>query len=222
MKPGTKLENASMTDQAETRPAPQKKGNRREELAQAALEVLGEHGSRGFTHRALDRHLDLPEGTTSAYFRRREDLVAMAIRTVFARDARQMDDIVDRIEQLSGERPTVEVVAQCCFDMWRFVASQARGTFVLARYECFLMARRDPELMQLVENVMLARQTRWEPIFARLGSANPAASARSIGLLLRSLFFSEIFFPAALTAAQTPIDLDFFKREVANAALAMA
>lgn len=190
------------------------KGNRREELAQGALEVLGEYGSRGFTHRALDRHLGLPEGTTSAYFRRREDLVAMAIRTVFARDAQQMDQIVDRIEAMCGETPSVEVVAQCCFEMWQWVASQARDTFVLARYECFLMARRDPELMQLVENVMLARQTRWEPIFARLGSANPAASARQIGLLLRSLFFSEIFFPACLNTAQPPVDVDLFIREI--------
>ena len=197
-------------------PTERGKGNRREELAQAALEVLGEYGSRGFTHRALDRHLGLPEGTTSAYFRRREDLVAMAIRTVFARDAQQMDQIVDRIEALCGETPSVEVVAQCCFDMWQWVAAQARGTFVLARYECFLMARRDPELMQLVENVMLARQTRWEPIFVRLGAANPAASARQIGLLLRSLFFSEIFFPACLNRAEPQIDVDLFVREIRN------
>lgn len=210
-----------MTDLAPPRIAPARdkapaKGNRREELAQAALEVLGEYGSRGFTHRALDRHLGLPEGTTSAYFRRREDLVAMAIRTVFARDAQQMDQIVDRIETLCGDAPSVEVVAQCCFEMWQFVAAQARGTFVLARYECFLMARRDPELMQLVENVMLARQNRWEPIFARLGAANPAGSARQIGLLLRSLFFSEIFFPACLNRAEPPIDLDMFIREIRN------
>lgn len=196
------------------------KGNRREELAQGALEVLGEYGSRGFTHRALDRHLGLPEGTTSAYFRRREDLVAMVIRHVFAIDARQMDNIVDQIETLCGNQPTVDVVARCCLNMWHFVSSEARGTRVLARYECFIMARRDPELMQLVENVMLARQNRWEPIFARLGSKDPAASARSIGLMLRSLFFSEIFFPATLRVTPSPIDLDFFRREVENAALA--
>lgn len=217
-------ERAKMSVQPGNKPQPNRrdKSNRREELAQGALEVLGEHGSRGFTHRALDRHLGLPEGTTSAYFRRREDLVAMAIRTVFARDAQQMDGIVDRIESLCGDRPSVEVVAQCCFDMWQFVSAQARGTLVLARYECFLMARRDPELMQLVENVMLARQTRWEPIFARLGSRDPAASARQIGLLLRSLFFSEIFFPSALRTTPTPIDLDFFCREVKSAAFSIA
>lgn len=190
---------------------------RRDELARAALQVLGEHGSRGFTHRAVDRHLGLPEGTTSAYFRRREDLVAMVIRHVFAMDAEQLDAIVTRIEALCGDRPTVEVVAQCCHDIWLYVSARARGTDVLARYECFLLARRDPELMQLVENVMLARQNRWEPIFAKLGSGDPMASARDLGLLLRSLFFSEIFFPATLSRCASPIDLSFFIREVRRA-----
>lgn len=192
-------------------------GNRREELARAALEVLGEHGSRGFTHRAVDRHLGLPEGTTSAYFRRREDLVAMVIRHVFAADAKQLDNIINRIEEACGDRPTVEVVAQCCHDMWLHVSAQARGTDVLARYECFNLARREPELMQLVENVMLARQTRWEPIFEKLGSSDPMASARDLGLLLRSLFFSEIFFPATLSRCASPIDLSFFIHEVTRA-----
>lgn len=210
-----------MTQQRE-RTAPQVRGNRdngsrREDLARGALEVLGKDGSRGFTHRAVDRHLGLPEGTTSAYFRRREDLVAMVIRHVFATDARQLDDIVSRIEAECGDHPTVEVVAQCCYDMWLNVSVQARGTEVLARYECFNLARRDPELMQLVESVMLARQNRWEPIFEKLGSSDPMASARSIGLLLRSLFFSEVFFPATISRSSVPIDLKFFMREVKHA-----
>lgn len=193
-------------------------GSRRDELARGALEVLGEHGSRGFTHRAIDRHLGLPDGTTSAYFRRREDLVAMVIRHVFAGDAKQMDTIISQIEAQCGDQPRLEVIAQCCYDMWLNVSAKARGTEVLARYECFNLARRDPELSQLVENVMLARQTRWEPIFAKLGSNDPAGSARDIGLLLRSLFFSEIFFPATILRSANPIDLDFFIRQVRCAA----
>lgn len=202
---------------AEAAAASRAAGNRREDLARGALEVLGAHGSRGFTHRAVDRHLGLPEGTTSAYFRRREDLVAMVIRHVFASDARQLDDIITRIEPACGDQPTVEVVAQCCHDMWVHVSSQARGTQVLARYECFLLARRDPELMQLVEAVMLARQNRWEPVFEKLGSADPMASARDLGLLLRSLFFSEIFFPATISRCARPVDLAFFVREIERA-----
>ncbi|RVU05843.1 hypothetical protein EOE18_07655 [Novosphingobium umbonatum] len=193
------------------------KGNRRDELARGALEVLGLYGSRGFTHRALDRHLGLPEGTTSAYYRRREDLVAMAIRHVFLQDARQLDDIVSRIESLCGGKATRDVVAQCCLDLWHYVAAQSQGTLVLARYECFIMARRDPELMALVENVMLARQTRWEPIMAQMGAKDPAAAARYIGLVLRSVFFSEIFFPSALRTSQAEIDFGFFSRLVETA-----
>lgn len=213
-------EQANRADARDSRKAGETRkesGNRRDDLARGALEVLGLYGSRGFTHRAVDRHLGLPEGTTSAYFRRREDLVAMVIRHVFAADASQLDSIITRIEAECGDRPTVDVVARCCDDMWRHVAAQARGTDVLARYECFNLARRDPELMDLVEKVMLVRQSRWEPVFERLGSRDPGASARDLGLLLRSLFFSEIFFPATLARGESTIDFGFFVRQITHA-----
>ncbi len=49
---------------------------RREETLDAAIRVLGGGGSRGLTHRHVDREAGLPSGSTSNYFRSREALIS--------------------------------------------------------------------------------------------------------------------------------------------------
>jgi DNA-binding transcriptional regulator YbjK len=48
---------------------------RRDRLADAAIEILANEGSRGLTHRAVDAQADQPPGTTSRYFRTRDALL---------------------------------------------------------------------------------------------------------------------------------------------------
>lgn len=40
------------------------RADRRAAIADAAIDILGEQGSRGLTHRAIDKHLGYAEGTT--------------------------------------------------------------------------------------------------------------------------------------------------------------
>ena len=48
---------------------------RRRDLADAAVDLLGTHGSRGLSHPRVDRHAGVPDGTTSFYFRTRNALL---------------------------------------------------------------------------------------------------------------------------------------------------
>ncbi len=57
---------------------------RRDELADAAIEVLAREGIRGLTHRAVDAEADQPPGTTSRYFRTREALTGAVVERVRA------------------------------------------------------------------------------------------------------------------------------------------
>ena len=57
---------------------------RRDHLADAAIEVLGKEGARGLTHRAVDAQADEPPGTTSRYFRTREALMTAIVERVRA------------------------------------------------------------------------------------------------------------------------------------------
>jgi DNA-binding transcriptional regulator YbjK len=55
---------------------------RRDRLADAAIEVLAHEGARGLTHRAVDAQAAEPPGTTSRYFRTREALMAAVVERV--------------------------------------------------------------------------------------------------------------------------------------------
>ena len=48
---------------------------RREQVLDAAITVLGQHGVHGVTHRAVDAAAGVPQGTTSNYFRTRDALL---------------------------------------------------------------------------------------------------------------------------------------------------
>ena len=58
----------------------------RDALGLAAIAVLAEQGSRGFTHRAVDRRAGLPEGTASRYARSRAALLELASDTLYEQD----------------------------------------------------------------------------------------------------------------------------------------
>ena len=170
------------------------RGERRPAIAHAALEILGRHGSRGLTHRAIDQHLGLPMGTTSAYFRRREDLVGAAIRALFKSDN---DRFTSRVGELLArtEEITLETVVQFFAEMIRNVRDNTPEVIKLARYECFLLARRDDELKQLLKAQFDAREMRDAELFARLGADDPVRSAIRFGITLRGAFFTLAFFP---------------------------
>jgi DNA-binding transcriptional regulator YbjK len=55
---------------------------RRDELADAAIAVVAEHGLHGLSHRAVDEQAAVPRGTTSNYFRSRDALVAAAVQRI--------------------------------------------------------------------------------------------------------------------------------------------
>ncbi|MGM7648803.1 TetR/AcrR family transcriptional regulator [Nocardia sp. JW2] len=59
---------------------------KREQILDAAIEVLGTRGSRGLTHRAVDQAAELPAGSTSNYFRTREALLCGVAERLEQRD----------------------------------------------------------------------------------------------------------------------------------------
>ncbi len=56
--------------------------SRRDDIAQAAMELVAQGGTHALTHHRIDRRLSLPEGTTSNYARTRRDLVLMVAQHI--------------------------------------------------------------------------------------------------------------------------------------------
>jgi DNA-binding transcriptional regulator YbjK len=185
-----------MSIRSTTRPDVTAKGRtaRRDLMARAALEILGLHGSRRLTHRAIDERLGYPIGTTSAYFRRREDLVGAAVRALFKSDFDRFDAAMGTLFG-SGETISLEIVVQFYHSMLRDVRFNASEMIKLARYECFLLARRDKEANQLLMEQFDARQAMDAQLFAKLGAADPVAAAIRFGFTIRGAFFTLAFLP---------------------------
>jgi len=193
------------------------RADRRGAIADAAIDILGEQGSRGLTHRAIDKHLGYPEGTTSAYFRRREDLVMAAVKALFDADFRRIHVLFDTL--LASEMVDATSVARWFAEMLDGVRKDQGPMRMLARYECFLMAKRHPDTDRLLRASFALRTEKTEDVFRRLGAAHPNRAATQFEILLRGAFFTASFVPEILDDGHLA-DQTFFLREIEAAMMA--
>ena len=184
--------------------APQETGGagtgRREIATDAAIALLAAQGSRGLTHRELDRQLGWPFGSASNYFRRRNDVfvaVAERIMQLDLADIAVVERCVDDESQIS-----VDFVANLLTDLlarWLTAENRSRA---FARSEILFESVRNAELRAAV-HVQIARVERlMQRVLARLGSATPAASASLFSLQMSSLHVSALVAKRALTLHQ--------------------
>jgi DNA-binding transcriptional regulator YbjK len=117
------------------------RGNRRELLADAAIEVLAREGGRGLTHRAIDREAEVPEGTTKNYYPTRSALFLAIARYLAAQHTAALQGLRSQIPaDVTGEDITALYAA-----MLRRMSTSARSQF-LALFELHLEAVRNPEV----------------------------------------------------------------------------
>jgi AcrR family transcriptional regulator len=113
---------------------------RREALADAGLVVLAREGARGLTHRAVDAQAVVPTGTTSNYFRSREQLVAGLVIRI---EQRLQPD--PEVLAVLGERtPSVALFGAYVRDIVRRLLADRDAT--LALFELRLESTRRPDI----------------------------------------------------------------------------
>jgi DNA-binding transcriptional regulator YbjK len=111
---------------------------RRDRLADAAVELLAREGARGLTHRAVDAEAGEPAGTTSRYFRTREALmgaVVERVRTLHFADLRRALNGAVEPEAIADHLASMALAA--------VTVNRARH---LAIAELFIEATRRPSL----------------------------------------------------------------------------
>lgn len=122
---------------------------RRDDIAQAAMELVADGGSHALTHRRIDRRLGLPEGTTSNYARTRRDLVMMVVQRIAdvaqlrPLDAAMPGTIAEAVEQLATA----------------FEETVARGVDIRARMALSIDCLNDPDLHALLTTESPVRAT---------------------------------------------------------------
>jgi DNA-binding transcriptional regulator YbjK len=120
--------------------------DRRTVLADAAIDVLAETGIRGLTHRAVDRAAHLPPGTTSAYYRTRQALLAALVRRLVALDQAELQAIGEQTPVPRGAEELAAGIA--AFIDHRLTGDGRRRS--LARYACALESVHNPELREIL------------------------------------------------------------------------
>ena len=188
---------------ATTLTAEPKIADRRELIVDAALRVLEAEGGRGLTHRAVDRHAGLPEGSTSNYFPTREALLTAAILRIVELDqpaVRQMEDLVPGGPY--EPRRAAELVAEII----RGTLSPERAWLAVARYELVLEARRRPKFRAAFNNVRREFLLLTEQLLPAAGCTQPREHAPELLALLDGLLVNQLFQPATVLSEAEMVD----------------
>lgn len=91
--------------------------DRRTRILDAALAIVGEGGTRALTHRGVDRRLNLPDGSTSNYFRTRMALLENAATRLLEVDQATLTDIhsgFDTLDDAALARGIAEFTVRLC------------------------------------------------------------------------------------------------------------
>ncbi|WP_328908914.1 TetR family transcriptional regulator [Streptomyces sp. NBC_00234] len=156
-------------------------------IADTALTLLAERGMRGLTHRAVDEHAGLPQGSTSNHARTRQALLEAAVRRLAEQEARLLTP---------GELPrpgsapggSEDVAAGLARALHRYLTGHPE--YLICRYELALESTRRPELRAFFDAA--GRQFR-EPLVALMtaaGSAEPERHALTLVAWAEGMMFS--------------------------------
>lgn len=144
---------------------------RRRLLLDAATTVLAREGSRGFTHRAVDREAGVAEGSCSAYWRTRQALMSAVAAVVSARISHDVATIAERVPE-NPPHDVSEALVLELFDHWL-----KEPTVLLARLELTLMSARDSDLAVAMSTTRGNLESMVEAALTRTGSTEAEGDA---------------------------------------------
>jgi len=161
---------------------------RRRRLLDAALHVIADEGLRGLTHRAVDRHAGLPEGSCSAYWRTRNALQAALTEYVAASLLADVDGLTEEISVCGSDNEQAAVSAT----LELFLRWLDQRELLLARLELTMAATRDHELAQLLADHRARLIAIVDEIITAAGKDHGEARAEALvasydGILLAAL-----------------------------------
>ncbi|MBL7486898.1 TetR family transcriptional regulator [Frankia sp. AgB1.9] len=162
---------------------------RRDDLLDAAIDLLGEQGVRALTHRAVDAAAGLSAGSTSNYFRTREALFDAIVERFAARERANWEELAARLEP----RTTTDL-ARALAVFARDSAGRDRA-LTLSRYAILVEASRRPELRAQL-GATGARVNTWFVTWLRLvGSTDPDHHVHVVGNYLTGLVLHQLAIP---------------------------
>jgi DNA-binding transcriptional regulator YbjK len=163
--------------------------DRRTAIADAAIEILGSSGSRALTHRAVDRHLGIAEGSTSRYHRTRDALVMAAAERISSLDLQAV---------VEGLTPHPKSLTQVAHELAELVAEAAlpeNRQRHRARYALIVESTSNPDLRATFLEVTGPVLSVTIPMFRDLGAKDPELGAAALALYINGLIMGLVTGP---------------------------
>ncbi|MCP2251358.1 transcriptional regulator, TetR family [Prauserella aidingensis] len=199
--------------------------DRRTLMAEAALDIVADHGARALTHRAVDTRLGLPAGSTSYYLRTRRTLLAAAVHRLAARARADFDGVAGTGSdpepadtRNTADMPDADDIDAAAARIATFldhtVGTRRRDT--VARYALVVETSGDGEL-----HPVLARAAFSVPaavaLLDALGAPDPETAGADLVALAEGLVFDRIAGNGAVTPPEpgSTASVEAFRRAVA-------
>jgi AcrR family transcriptional regulator len=113
--------------------------NRRQDLLDAAISLIGRGGLRELTHRAVDAEAELPAGSTSNYFRTRDALLDAVVDRFAERERANWDEVAATM------RPTTPKGLARALAAYARDSAGPQRTLTLTRYAILVEGAVRPE-----------------------------------------------------------------------------
>jgi len=174
--------------------------SRRAMIAEAVITIIGTKGVRSVTHRSVDEYLGLPPGSSSYYFRKRNELLEAGFHRMIETNLAALAAGHARFLEAhpDGRLLDIESVARYEYENLKRSLLPERRPRVLARFEFFIHASRDPRLSAVQDSALRKLFELDVLIFKRLGAKNPWRAAAEFGDLRRGRITTYILIPSAI------------------------
>ena len=145
--------------------------DRREQILDATLRVIGKAGREAVTHRAVAEEAGVPLGSTTYYFDSRDDLLGQALEHVARKEIERHLKLGEELRRAKTPRQLADLLVNELI-----VESEDRDAYI-AEYELWLEAGRRPDLREAATEWCDAVQLAVAGAMEKLGSTNPGADA---------------------------------------------
>jgi DNA-binding transcriptional regulator YbjK len=151
---------------------------RRDALLRATIELLGETGAKSVTHRAVAQRAGLPLASTTYYFASVHQLIEEALKL----------HVAERVAELQGLAAVAlgatGASAQDIAERLAEVLAAAPTPILVAQYQMYLEAGRNPALQPAVAEALAAFEGLAAGVLAALGARDPGPTAEAFVALL--------------------------------------
>lgn len=146
---------------------------RRQELLEAALRVVGTRGVKAVSHRSVAAMARVPLGSTTYYFTSKEEILTETLRLAARTEIETLERQVDRLDAGMPAEGWVEAILD-----WLDHQLRGRARFrLVALYSLQLEATHRPELRAVYEEWTLATVRLARGLLQEAGASTPDTTA---------------------------------------------